>query len=107
MENSEPSTQANARPTDGAQLIVNERKRQIEHEGWSSVHDEKHARGELSHAAAAYLEFYYFKLSVTAMPIMWPWSRKWWKPSPDPVRNLVKAGALIAAEIDRIQKRGS
>jgi hypothetical protein len=34
----------------------------------------------------------------------WPWSKKWWKPSSDPIRNLVKAGALIAAEIDRLQR---
>lgn len=38
----------------------------------------------------------------------WPssWHPEWWKPSNDPVRNLVKAGALIAAEIDRIQRQG-
>ena len=36
----------------------------------------------------------------------WPWDMKWWKPSDeDPIRNLVKAGALIAAEIDRLQRR--
>jgi hypothetical protein len=33
----------------------------------------------------------------------WPWNDDDWKPSPDPIRNLVKAGALIAAEIDRLQ----
>jgi hypothetical protein len=35
-------------------------------------------------------------------PPNWPWDAKWWKPSVDHVRNLVKAGALIAAEIDRM-----
>jgi hypothetical protein len=34
----------------------------------------------------------------------WPWDEKWWKPSTNPIRNLVKAGALIAAEIDRLQR---
>lgn len=34
----------------------------------------------------------------------WPWDASWWKPSADPIRNLVKAGALIAAEIDRLQR---
>ncbi len=36
----------------------------------------------------------------------WPedWEAEAWKPSADPVRNLVKAGALIAAEIDRLQR---
>ena len=37
----------------------------------------------------------------------WPWSPEGWKPSPDPVRNLVKAGALIAAEIDRLQRKAA
>jgi hypothetical protein len=32
----------------------------------------------------------------------WPWSFEWWKPK-DRIRNLVRAGALIAAEIDRLQ----
>jgi hypothetical protein len=36
----------------------------------------------------------------------WPWDGEWWKPNyNDPVRNLVKAGALIAAEIDRVLAR--
>jgi hypothetical protein len=36
----------------------------------------------------------------------WPWSKHWWKPTPnDRVRELVKAGALIAAEIDRLQAK--
>ncbi len=36
----------------------------------------------------------------------WPedWEAEVWKPSADPVHNLVKAGALIAAEIDRLQR---
>ena len=37
-------------------------------------------------------------------PDEWPWNITWWKPSTDPVRNLTKAGALIAAEIERIQR---
>jgi hypothetical protein len=38
------------------------------------------------------------------LPTYWPWDKEWWKPSDDPTRNLVKAGALIAAEIDRLQR---
>lgn len=37
-------------------------------------------------------------------PELWPWDVRWWKPSPDPERNLVKAGALIAAELDRLAR---
>jgi hypothetical protein len=41
------------------------------------------------------------------VPNDWPkeWNVDWWKPSDDPIRNLVKAGALIAAEIDRLQRK--
>jgi len=35
-----------------------------------------------------------------------PFDEEWWKPSPDdPVWQLVKAGALIAAEIDRLRRK--
>lgn len=38
----------------------------------------------------------------------WPrrWSPDWYKPT-NAIRDLVKAGALIAAEIDRLQRKGS
>lgn len=36
-------------------------------------------------------------------PGEWPFP-DFWKQSEDPIRNLVKAGALIAAEIDRLQR---
>lgn len=36
------------------------------------------------------------------VPKDWPWDPKWWKPSENRIRDLVKAGALICAEIDRI-----
>ncbi len=32
----------------------------------------------------------------------WPWFDGWKPDLSDPIRNLVKAGALIAAEIDRL-----
>lgn len=35
-------------------------------------------------------------------PKDWPWEIESWQPSADPIRNLEKAGALIAAEIDRL-----
>ena len=40
-----------------------------------------------------------------APPERWPWDESWWKPSNDSIRNLVKAGALIAAEIDRLHRK--
>lgn len=94
--------------TIGTDLIAAERNRQINVEGWTPDHDAEHTRGELANAARAYLSevsrarggFYPERL-----PVAWPWDPSWWKPSDDPVRNLVKAGALIAAEIDRLSAR--
>jgi hypothetical protein len=37
------------------------------------------------------------------VPIDWPWQPQDWKPGPDRIRELVKAGALVAAEIDRLR----
>lgn len=91
-----------ARAKDGVALIVAERKRQVEVEGWTPEHDDEHGEGYLALAAAVY-----------ALPPdsrdddlmgLWPWDRSWWKPG-DRIRELVKAGALIAAEIDRLQRR--
>jgi hypothetical protein len=34
---------------------------------------------------------------------VWPFTEHWWKPTPNNrIRELEKAGALIAAEIDRL-----
>jgi hypothetical protein len=97
----------------GADLIAAERRRQIEVEGWTAEHDAQHLNGELAMAAQAYIDTMRKAVAAAsgrldgelwklAPPLAWPWDWEWWKPSDDPVRNLVKAGALIAAEIDRI-----
>ena len=91
----------------GAELIQQARKRHAEVEGWTPEHYPDHDKQELVLAAIAYAA-----IDVPSHRLwgihgfcrgMWPWDWKWWKPNPDPVRNLVKAGALIAAEIDRLQ----
>lgn len=87
---------------DGAELIAAERVRQITEEGWTPEHDDEHTESELGIAASGYL--YAGLTGNKSRPIGWPWHPSWWKPSDDPVRNLVKAGALIAAEIDRHQR---
>lgn len=83
----------------GAELIAQERERQVHEEGWDANHDRWHSTWELARAARCYA--IPLVRANTEMPILWPWSGEWWKPSDDPIRNLVKAGALIAAEIDR------
>lgn len=52
--------------------------------------------GELLWAALAYV--------VTPGDALWPFVAGY-KPDPDPIKNLVKAGALIAAEADRLKRR--
>lgn len=86
----------------GIELIAAERERQIYSEGWSPKHDDSHAEMELSRAARCYASPLLDSKSTPGAS--WPWELADWKPSDDPVRNLVKAGALIAAEIDRINR---
>jgi hypothetical protein len=93
----------------GSGMIAEERARQMVVEGWTPAHDDNHRDQELAFAAKAYTEA---AIAVergafgdyTVVPIEWPWATEWWKPTIDPIPNLVKAGALIAAEIDRLQR---
>lgn len=110
---------------DGASRIFEERKRQISEEGYTSEHDDTHVDGQLALVAALY---------ATPVPLLierpgrvlavepWP---EGWGPEHDkrprdvhghiiPVRfitagarikMLVKAGALCAAEIDRLARK--
>lgn len=103
--------------------VAAERRRQVEVEDWSTGHDDEHERGELALAAACYamhagnpehlprrsadgLE--YARGSVM-IPTAWPWAAKWWKPSgvynnKTKRDDLVRAGALILAEIERLDR---
>lgn len=100
----------------GVAAIAAERRRQTEVEGWTPEHDDAHGRGDMPRAAACYAWVASLGGSVRELtahfdtwhelPVfrtLWPWDRKWWKPT-DPRRDLVKAGALIAAEIDRLDR---
>jgi hypothetical protein len=85
----------------GAELIAAERQRQQEEEGWTPEHDAEHTYAQLRRAAVCYAN-YAGHWRRPGVPDGWPWHERWWKPSTDPVRDLTKAGALIAAEIDRL-----
>jgi hypothetical protein len=89
----------------GVGLIADERQRQIQVEGWSAAHDLGHYRDDLAIAGALYALPESERLYPSGkIPKGWPWEEQWWKPCPDNrIRELVKAGALIAAEIDRLQ----
>lgn len=98
----------------GARMIANERRRQMIVEGYGADHDEGHVT-ELLEAGLSYTDLIIWRrrhpdCQSDFGATRWPWGLKFWKPTIDPVRQLVKAGALIAAAIDALlaeQERGS
>lgn len=87
--------------------IAAERRRQVEVEveGWTPEHDDSHRRGEMALAAACYAAPKFVGFAGAAFGALpWPWDRSWWKPR-DVRRNLVRAGALIVAEIERLDRQ--
>jgi hypothetical protein len=104
--------------SEGVRRIAEERQRQIEKEGWTAEHDAKHTSGDLALAACCYaspVPLFVEDRRVMAVLYVDPWP---WDPECDRrpkdgnrlrppteeehLRGLVKAGALVAAEIDRI-----
>jgi hypothetical protein len=109
----------------GAERIAAERDRQMKVEGWTPAHDDQHTAGELAIAAACYAAQYPIKAEVSReVPCScreaccehfggtitkrgwqdpWPWSEECDKRKKhDRIKSLTIAGALIAAEIDRL-----
>jgi hypothetical protein len=106
----------------GTDLIVAERQRQIEAEGWTAEHDDEHKDESLAWAAVCYAapeRVFRHREYAASMDFVDPWP---WEQSADArhydgnvlqdpptdaarIRLLVKAGALIAAEIDRLSRR--
>lgn len=109
----------------GVDLIAAERTRQIEQEGWTPEHDDEHDDHSLALAAACYAAPKHILVRAYDAPDgitfgdPWPWADEWDKRPRDidgmvrsaedqthaeRIRCLVKAGALIAAEIDRLRR---
>jgi hypothetical protein len=91
---------------DPKDFITIERQRQIEAEGYSPEHDDEHRDGELMDAGMCYFLYGTDRGAFRGdhVPVSWPWG-DCWKPS-TPWRNLVKAGALMRAEKDRLKRAG-
>lgn len=116
------ATVAVDRETKALADIVAERARQVSAEGWTPEHDDEHNLGELALAAGSYAINAGGRVDVKRsvhpddnkspdpqwVPRSWPplWSSAWWKPK-DPRRDLVRAGALIVAEIERLDRAAS
>lgn len=95
---------AEAARTQAARDVLSERTRQIDAEGWSRAHDDAHSRGELALAAACYaLSAVGVRGDDPASLRFWPFDDSWWRPG-TPRRDLVKAAALILAEIERLDR---
>lgn len=84
--------------------IAAERRRQTEVEGWTSGHDDEHRNFEMAIAAAAYV-MTAAGFARAAVSELWPkaWGVHWLKPT-TPRRDLIKAAALIVAEIERLDR---
>lgn len=89
--------------------VFAERCRQIDLKSYTAERDDQYANGELSDAAAAYA-FWSFTSRLLPPnrklepPTSWPWDREHWKPTTQR-HMLVKAGALILAELERLDRQ--
>ncbi len=116
----------------GIELIKQERERQIDVEGWTPEHDDKHTDGSLAMVAACYatpVKIYSMQSFAGGPAFFDPYPGSWagrydkrfsygerkknpgnMVPNPKTYTKkermdlLVKSGALIAAEIDRLQR---
>jgi len=92
----------------GVKLIKAERQRQLDKEGWTPEHDDGHNKGELAISAGCYALLDEARRNHAVAGFvrgLWPFGSCYFKPTvADRVRELTKAGALIAAEIDRLER---
>lgn len=85
----------------GVERIAAARQKQLEVKGYTKENDQQYTQGQLVYAAMAYAGE---TIEMDGI-FMWPWDLQFWEPAEDgdPIRNLERAGALIAAEIDRLE----
>lgn len=99
-------------PSQAINDVLVERVRQLSEEGYDAAHDDAHKNGELAMAAACYTigAFYGWEPKPDAdgevwqpamFEVTWPWDSA--KPK-DKRRDLVRAAALILAELERIDR---
>lgn len=97
----------------GIEIIAKKRAAQIDKHGFTTAYDAAFYQGNSQHdlvfAAAAYalpsqLKTTWQKENLRDRSNLWPWGKNMWNPTPDNrIEELANAGALIAAEIDRLQ----
>ncbi|WP_185274757.1 hypothetical protein [Chryseobacterium indologenes] len=88
----------------GAELIIEERARQIESEGFTAESDRQYTKGELFYAGCCYHSAARLREACCdpgTPPTDWPFSPEYWKPTPDNrVKEIIKSGALLQAHVD-------
>lgn len=88
----------------GLQLIAAERERVLTVEGFTPEQDDSYTEGQLARAAVCYASEGR-ELRAEILFHAWPWHVKYWKPTPKyRIKELVKAGGLIVAEIERLKR---
>lgn len=95
-----------ARDTIGINLIICERQGHFDREGFTLERDDIYVSEALAAAASCYATPKHlrpFPVRDGQAPLLWPWDKQWWRPG-DRIRELQKAGALIAAELDRLSR---
>lgn len=88
--------------SEGVVLILGERRRQIDEEGWSFNRDRQRGGDILEKAADCYRQA---QNEHAKQPCEWPWDSGWWKPK-SRERNLIRAGALYVAAADVVEVLG-
>lgn len=94
--------------------VVSERNRQRNEEYYSDANDDTYVENELVRASASYVNhvvgrswLYPSKPSAYTselVPDLWPWSEQAWKPK-SPRQDLVRATALLVADIERLDRK--
>lgn len=87
---------------DGVEMIAIERQEQIKKHGFDAEHDDDYTT-ELLNAVLCIVGNV---LNQFMTGVFWPWSHEWWERITGHRRKeqLAIAGALIAAEIDRLNR---
>jgi hypothetical protein len=88
----------------GCDLIEYARLRQLAR-GRSRWHDARHQRGEMLAAAETYIDLARGS-GAGRPPRAWPWTDTQPNEQESQIKRLAHAGALIAAEIDRLLAEG-
>lgn len=91
----------------GVELIAEERKEQIEKHGYTATEDDTRHNGGLAAGGAAYALYVAQKRGMNiggADPVgdLWMFPIRTFKAGDDHLKTLAKAGAMIAAEMDKI-----